>query len=215
MQTAVSPPSTYGHLQAPSRDFSSTLDDQFVEGDAFANAGGNVDFMLFNSPPPFYDMFVASGGDGDASLFPGSNARISTAEIFADAVGLLVLHNSSAEDTYELTFNFFAFLGASVFGVPGEPGDAFAEGSLELWVDGSLLHSLSVNADLLFGPLDDFADLMDEFTVTLDPMDWLEIEMISSVSGFATAIPVPAALPLLGSALLGMLGLARRRALQA
>lgn len=200
--------------------FSSSFDEEFVEGDAFASGDGNVDFMFFNTMPPpgspgasvFYDMLVSSVGDGSADIFPGSLAPVSTAEVFVESVGLLVLENTSADDTYEITYDVFAFLSASVFGAPGEPSDAFADAFLELRVDGSLVHSFSVFADLLFGPPDDFIDIMEEFTVTLGPSESVEIELVTGVVGFATVVPVPAALPLMGSALLGLFGFARRRA---
>lgn len=200
--------------------FSSSFDEEFVEGDAFANGDGNTDFMFFNTMPPpgfpgpgvFYDMLVSANGDGSADLFPGSLAPVSTAEVLVESIGLLVLENTSADDTYEITYDIFAFLSASAFGAPGEPGDAFAEAFVELRVDGSLVQSFSVFADLLFGPPDDFFDIMEEFTVTLGPSESVEIELITGVAGFATVVPVPAALPLMGSALLGLFGFARRRA---
>jgi len=212
---------SFAGLQA--QGFSSSFDEEFVEGDAFANGDGNTDFFFSNmmSPPGFpgatvfYDMFVSANGDGSADLFPGSLAAESTAEVIVESIGLLVLDNTSADDTYEITYDFFAFLGASAIGGPEEPADAFADAFIELRIDGSLVHSFSIFADLLFGPPDDFLDIMEEITVTLGPSESVEIELITGVAGFATVVPVPAALPLMGSALLGLFGLARRRASRA
>ncbi len=197
--------------------FSEVFNEQFVEGEAFSEGDGDTTFMFFDGGgapgSAFYDMTVFSNADGFAGIFPGSAVIESYSERTVAAVGVLLLENRSATDTYDITYDIFGFLGASVADMPGEISDAAAEATVELWVDGSLVDCVSLFADLLSGPPDDFFDIMDDFSVTLNPQESVEIELRTFASGFASAVvPVPAALPLMGSALLGLVGLARRRA---
>lgn len=212
-QSIVSSSGSLAGLHA--QGFSESLDEQFIEGDAFTDGDGDTSFMFFNDggPGAFFDMTVTSNAEGFATIVPGSTAAESYADRTVGSSGILVLENTSATDIYEITYDIFGFLGAGVTDVPGEISDAAAEATVEFWVNGSLVDGISLFADLLSGPPDDFFDLMDDFSVTLNPGETVELELRTVAGGFASAIiPVPAALPLLGSALLGLAGLARRRA---
>ncbi|UCG72362.1 MAG: hypothetical protein JSV45_14120 [Chromatiales bacterium] len=197
--------------------FSETSNQQFAEGEAFSEGDGDTTFLFSDGGgtpgSAFYDMTVFSNADGSASIPFGSAVIESTAERTVASVGFLVLENTSATDTYEITYDIFGFLGASVADMSGGISDAAAEAIVEFWVNGSLVDSVSLFADLTFGPPDDFFDVMDDFSITLNPQESVELELRAGASGFASAIiPVPAALPLMSSALLGLVGLARRRA---
>jgi hypothetical protein len=90
--------------------------------------------------------------------------------------------------------------------------DAFVDATIDILVDGMVLESFAIFADALIGPEFDFLELGEDYSLTLDPSEYVEIEITSSVIGLATTVvPVPAALPLMFSALAGLAAFSRRR----
>lgn len=109
----------------------------------------------------------------------------------------------------ELTY---AFDYAVDTGVIGERAgdDAFADAYFELDLNG-LTELLFASSDLAFGPeFDSFSDSFVESFI-VDPQGSLQLGMMAGASGYAAPVPVPAALPLLGSAMGLLAWRARRR----
>jgi len=181
------------------QDFSGAAEST-VEASPFASAvsTGGTDILVdliadtFTSAdaPPVSDAFGEAGTSAFVTIFNDGAAAV-------DIDVLLEVH-----------FDAFAVVDAPLV------EDATAEASVALLSDsGGLLAEIIGSADALLGPPDDFMDgILHDSTITLAPGESVALDLFNDTTATAiSAVPVPAALPLLGSALLLGAPLARRR----
>lgn len=128
------------------------------------------------------------------------------------AFGTTTITNTSSDATFTLNYELDYSLDSSASVMNPGLEDAFAFAGVELLVDGVSLGFLIADADALLGPPSDAISGVFQFSLSLDPGASAEIALNVSANAAGSAlVPIPAALPLLGSALLGLAGLARRR----
>ncbi|MCB1740316.1 MAG: hypothetical protein KDK91_08105 [Gammaproteobacteria bacterium] len=183
------------------------------------------DLMLSSDDDVFIDEFVtgASSFTPDAlveacfglpggCVYSAGYAASTGGEAYStvESLSYLALSNASSEATLEIALSLDYVLDA--FTLVDDPlSSALASAALELDVDGSVT-SYSVLASSTTGP--DSAGLADSlaFMLTLAPGESALISLAATSSGELTVVPVPAALPLSPTRLVGLVGIARRRA---
>lgn len=182
--------------------FSFNEEEQSIIGNANALADGLVLFSP-SGPGAGLDLSVSSFGEGSADLPEGEGLSL------ALATGALKLENTS-DSAISVDYSLDVVLDVLVEAVPdGE--DAFVDSVVEVLVDGELLEVFALFADAIVGPEFDFLEFSEDYSLTLDPSEYVEIEITTSVVGLASVVPVPAALPLMLSGLAGLAAFARRR----
>jgi hypothetical protein len=189
-----------------------TLFDSSTSG--AASSASDAFVGQFNDPLGLgvgFDLTVeatADGAAGDDTLPAGGSAD---AESLATAF-LNVQNGSTGSVT--LLFDVSWTVSSEAFSSGFGGDDAFGQATLDLTADDGLNQTtllFAALADLLNGPLDDFANGTERFSFTLAPGATLSLDLLANSTGFASAVPVPAALPLFGSALLGLWGARRRQ----
>lgn len=158
-----------------------------------------------------FDLTVEAAADGtagDDAVPAGGNSEADSL-----ATAFLNIANGSASSVTVL-FDVEWTVSSEVFTSGFAGDDAFSMASLDLTADDGVnptaLLFLAV-ADLLGGALIDAASGTESFSFTLAPGASLNLDLIANSTAFASAVPVPAALPLFGSALLGLWGARRRQ----
>ncbi len=180
-----------------------------------ATNGGAAAVASFDDPLGLgvgFDLEVSAFADGLAGDDGAQSAGSS--EHSAYAMGFVSIVNGSA-NTVDLTFGLSWLLDTAVGATGGLlVEDAFGDASFELTVNGASQFLSAISADVFLGPLDAGVNELDELFFSLAPGETLTLDLSATAFGTADAspVPVPAALPLLGSALAGLWGLRRRRA---
>lgn len=158
-----------------------------------------------------FDLTVEAMADGTAGDDALPAGGISDAESLATAF-LSILNGSASSVT--VLFDVSWTVSSEVFSSGFAGDDAFGQATLDLVADDGLNATtlfFAALADLLNGPLTDAASGTESFSFTLAPGASLNLDLIANSTAFASAVPVPAALPLFGSALLGLWGARRRQ----
>ncbi len=179
-------------------------EEQGIHGNANALADG---FVLFapSLPGNGLDLSVNAFGEGF------SDAPEGEANSLVIASGGIKIENTSDSESFDIDYTIDVLLDVLIE-VIGENEDAFVDATVDVLVDGDVLESFAIFADGLTGPEFDFLEFSEDYSLTLGPLEHAEIEITSSIAGLATTvIPVPAALPLMFSALAGLAAFSRRR----
>jgi hypothetical protein len=158
-----------------------------------------------------FDLTVEAMADGTAGddLLPAGGT--SDAESLATA--FLNIQNGSTSSVTVL-FDVEWTVSSEVFSSGFAGDDAFGQATLDLVTDDGVNVTtllFTAVADLLGGDLSDGASGTESFSFILAPGASLNLDLIANSTAFASAVPVPAALPLFGSALLGLWGARRRQ----
>jgi hypothetical protein len=178
-------------------------EEQGLHGNANALADGLVLFGP-SIPGAGLDLSVSAFGEGF------SDAPEGEANSLAIATGGLKLENTS-DSAIDIDYSIDVLLDVLVEAFTDNE-DAFVDATVDILVDGTVLESFAIFADALIGPEFDFLEFGEDYSLTLGPSEYVEIEITSSITGLATTVvPVPAALPLLFSALAGLAAFSRRR----
>lgn len=180
-------------------DFGSINDS--VEGNASSSPDSSVFYI--SNPLGFFDMSVSAFTDAAAD----ANGAVESSSL---TFGFVDLTNASATDDYTINYVLNYTLDSSA-DIEFVDADAFSNASLSLSQDGVGLFSSATFADALLGPPSDADSGNFFFSVLLAPGESVSLTLRATTFGVAEAVPVPAALPLLGSGLIGLFGLARRR----
>jgi len=168
----------------------------------FANDSGAATAAFdFNVIDPAVSLSI-----GDA-VTQTSNSSGSASNGFADSAAFTELDITITNDSSQaLTFSFSydAILsGLTTVTAPGDVASAeaavFMEDNNTIYADAA---STFGNGEIM---------LFGEFDLALDPTEMMVISIGVDSEGFAEAVPVPAAVWLFGSGLLGLVGIARRR----
>lgn len=193
----------YSGLAINGSDFYTEFQDG--AGNFMADPGGNVNYLVDPLGLGFgFDLSLTTFSDGAAQ--PAGFVEQSALNF-----GFVDLINSSADTTFELSYALSYTLDTEVSVDFGGIEDAFSNASLQLRQDQGSLFSSFVSADVLLGPPSDSDSGLFLFSVLLNPGDTVSLTVQGSAFGVAEAIPVPAALPMLGTALFALFGFARRR----
>ncbi len=192
------------------------IDETLTEGNASGAATVTPDAFVGQFDDPLslgvgFDLSVEATADGTA----GDDALPAGGSWDADslATAFLNIQNGSASIVTVL-FDVSWTVSSEAFSSGFSGDDAFGQATLDLVADDGLNPTallFAAIADLLNGPLDDAASGTESFSFTLAPGASLNLDLIANTTGFASAVPVPAALPLFGSALLGLWGARRRQ----
>jgi hypothetical protein len=180
-----------------------------------ASQSGDATVASFDDPLGLgvgFDLEVSAFADGIAGDDVAQLAGSSEHEAYA--MGFMTIFNGSA-NAVDLTFGLNWLLDTAVGATGGLlVEDAFGDASFEVTVNGASQFLSAISADVFLGPLDASVSELDELFFTLAPGETLTLDLSAAAFGTADAspVPVPAALPLLGSALAGLWGVRRRRA---
>ena len=155
------------------------------------------------------------GGDVALDLDASASGSVEPEDFFnldVLAFGTTTISNTSATDTVTFSFALNYSLSSSASVMNSALDDAFAFSGVELQIDGMTAAIFSTDADALLGPPSDTLAGVFEFSVMLAPGEDVELVLTADSSAYGVAlVPVPAALPLMASALIGLAGVARRR----
>jgi len=181
----------------------SIASDTFVFDDfsfEFGNASATTSGFSDAPGTPLLDQ--AAGIEGRASR----TAIGSVAEALFLTDGFVSFENTTA-DPLEIALSLVWSVSASASTMnPLE--EALSAASVDLFGDASFFRI--ADADAFLGDLGESLEGVFDFSLTIAPEETAELSLFVDVDGFAASVPVPASLPLFGTALLG-LGLVRIR----
>jgi hypothetical protein len=183
-----------------------SIEDAFFSGTASASALGAATIVG--------DAFDMSIGDQlqQSAQVSGSADPGGTADAVVSTDGLIDIVNNSG-DLFEIDIELLVDLESTASA--GNPlfEDAFASSSIEvLTLSGQFDYFQLVEADPLLGILDPPVVDTLSFTLTLNSFSSDTVDVFVDSDGFANhVVPLPAAFWLLGSGLIGLIGVARRK----